>query len=65
MDGKKSTPKSLANVSSCLIAAGRYTSAETTNTFFLSRSFRSLESLPTDVVLPAPCKPAIKITAGG
>ena len=34
-------------------------------TFFFSRSFSHLASLPTVVVLPAPCKPAIKITAGG
>ena len=40
-------------------------SALTTMTFFFWRSLRYLANLPTDVVLPAPCKPAIKITAGG
>ena len=60
----KSTPTSPANVSSCLIAAGRYTSALTTDTDFFSRSFKYFASLAADVVLPAPCKPANKITAG-
>ena len=36
----------------------------TTITFFLRRSFRCLASLATVVVLPAPCRPAIRITAG-
>src|SRR5690606_5499076 len=33
-------------------------------TFFLRFSFRCLASLPTVVVLPAPCRPAIRNTAG-
>src|SRR5690606_35400296 len=49
---------------SCSIAAGRYTSALTTITFFLRLSFRCRASLPTVVVLPAPCRPAIRIIAG-
>jgi hypothetical protein len=44
-EGKKPTPTCSASVSSCLIAAGRYTSAETTSTFFLCFSRRHLPSL--------------------
>ena len=33
--------------------------------FFFSRSCRYFASLPTVVVLPAPCKPAISTMAGG
>ena len=47
------------------MAAGRYTSPDTVSTFFLRFSIRCLASLPVVVVLPAPCRPAIKITAGG
>jgi hypothetical protein len=54
----------LGQVLSCSIAAGRYTSADTTITFFLRFSFRCLASLPTVVVLPAPCRPAIRMMAG-
>ncbi|MNH95544.1 hypothetical protein D3C73_481930 [compost metagenome] len=64
-DGKKSMPTPSARVSNCRIAAGRYTSAETTKTFFFCFSFRNLPSLATLVVLPAPCRPAISTTAGG
>ena len=63
--GKKPTLISSAKVSSCLIAAGRYTSALTTNTFFFSRSVKNFANFATEVVLPAPCKPAINTTAGG
>jgi len=52
-------------VFNCSIAAGRYTSPETVNTFFLRFSIKCFASLAVVVVLPAPCKPAIKITAGG
>ncbi|CFN79221.1 Uncharacterised protein [Bordetella pertussis] len=73
-DGRKSTPTWAATVFSCSMAAGRYTSALTTSTFFLpvlrppwtccpSDSQRA--SLPVVVVLPAPCRPAIRMTAGG
>ena len=34
-------------------------------TFFLSRSCSMRASLPTLVVLPEPCRPAIRITVGG
>ncbi|MNR20703.1 hypothetical protein D3C85_1375590 [compost metagenome] len=64
-DGKNSTPTCSASVFSCSIAAGRYTSAETTRIFFFWVSFSSLDSLPTVVVLPAPCRPAISTIAGG
>ena len=48
------------------MAAGRYTSADTSKIFFfLSWSLSNLDSLPTVVVLPAPCKPAINTIAGG
>ena len=47
------------------MAAGRYTSPETVSTFFLRFSIRCLANLAVVVVLPAPCKPAIKMTAGG
>ena len=39
-------------------------SAETTSTFLFSRSRRNFASLATEVVLPAPCRPAISTTAG-
>src|SRR5690606_3890713 len=64
-EGKNCTPTWSARVLSCSMAAGRYTSALTTITFFFWRSFRCFASLPTVVVLPAPCRPAIRITAGG
>src|SRR5690606_38176226 len=63
-DGKNCTPTCSASVLSCSIAAGRYTSALTTMTFFLRRSFRCRASLAAVVVLPAPCRPAISTTAG-
>ena len=65
-DGKKSTPTCSANNFSCSIAAGRYTSADTSKIFFfLSCSLSKRDSLPTVVVLPAPCNPAINTVAGG
>ena len=39
-EGSKRAPTSDAKVSSCLIAAGRYTSADTTATDFFSRSIK-------------------------
>ena len=64
VEAKKSAPACAVTARSCSIAAGRYTSHETVSTFFfVSRSH--LASLPTVVVLPAPCRPAISTTAGG
>ena len=54
----------LATTLSCSRAAGRYTSTETSMGRcppFLSHA----ASLPDVVVLPEPCRPAIKITVGG
>ena len=65
VDGKKSAPTCSLTVFSCMIAAGRYTSHDTVSTFFLYFSRSSFASLPAVVVLPAPCRPAIRITAGG
>jgi hypothetical protein len=45
------------------MAAGRYTSPDTVSTFFLRFSIRCLASLAVVVVLPAPCRPAMRITA--
>jgi len=64
-EGNHSAPACFVTVLSCSMAAGRYTSAETVSTFFLRLSIRCLASLAVVVVLPAPCKPAIRITAGG
>ena len=47
------------------MAAGRYTSPDTVSTFLRRFSIRCLASLAVVVVLPAPCRPAIRITAGG
>ena len=63
-DGMKVAPTCPASVFSCSIAAGRYTSAETSATFFFSlMSLRA--SLALDVVFPEPCRPAMRMTAGG
>ena len=53
-----------ASTRSCSIAAGRYTSQATSNglRFFLVLSIRA--SFPEKVVLPEPCRPDIRITAG-
>ncbi len=63
--GNHSAPACLVTVLSCSMAAGRYTSPDTVSTFFLRFSIRCLASLAVVVVLPAPCRPAIRITAGG
>src|SRR5574337_1236536 len=63
--GNHSAPACRVTVLSCSMAAGRYTSAETVRTFFLRFSIRCLASLAVVVVLPVPCRPAIRITAGG
>src|SRR5574343_1147068 len=63
--GNHWAPACAVTVLSCSMAAGRYTSAETVSTFFLRRSIRCLASLAVVVVLPAPCRPAIRMIAGG
>ena len=63
--GRKSTPACFAKMPSCSIAAGRRVSRDANNTFFLVVVRRKNPSLPAVVVLPEPCSPAIKITAGG
>ena len=40
-------------------------SQETNNTFFFFCSISHLASFPLLVVLPAPCNPAMRMTAGG
>ena len=61
---KQSTSSCFAKVCSCVIAAGRYTSALANKTFFFC-SLSSFASLADVVVLPEPCKPAMRIMAGG
>jgi hypothetical protein len=65
VDGKKSIPAWADTAFSCSMAAGRYTSQLTVSTFFFCRSLSHLPSLAVVVVLPAPCRPDIRITAGG
>ncbi len=62
---KQSIPSSFASVSSWSIAAGRYTSQLTSSTFLRASSRTRRASFAAVVVLPAPCKPASRITAGG
>ena len=64
-EGKKSAPTCSETVFNCAMAAGRYTSHDTVSTFFFLFSLSHLASLPTVVVLPAPCRPAIRMIAGG
>jgi hypothetical protein len=47
------------------MAAGRLVSSEAISTRLPSRSFRRLASLAVVVVLPEPCRPTIRIGAGG
>ena len=49
----------------CSRAAGRVISSDATMTFLRSRLFSRSANLPAVVVLPEPCRPAIKITEGG
>ena len=46
------------------MAAGRYTSVLTSNTFLCCFSMSQRASLPAVVVLPAPCSPASMTTTG-
>src|SRR5882672_262337 len=63
--GKKSTPIWRASVWSCSIAAGRWTSQETSSGFFFCSVTSSFASFAAVVVLPEPCRPAKRTTAGG
>src|SRR5882672_752063 len=64
-EGKISTPTWRARISSCSIAAGRYTSQETSRGLFPRPSFSSFASFAAVVVFPDPCSPARSTTAGG
>ncbi len=63
--GRVSTPIWRPRISSCSIAAGRLVSSEAISTRLPSRSFSRLASLAVVVVLPPPCRPTIRIGAGG
>ena len=58
------TPICSANTRNCSIAAGRYTSQATSNGFLFFFVFSIRANLPEKVVLPEPCRPDIKMTAG-
>ncbi len=60
-----STSICLPRVASCSIAAGRRVSSEAIRTFLRSVLTSRAASLAEVVVLPEPCRPAIRITAGG
>ena len=61
--GRTSTSIWAPNWESCSCAAGRYTSKDAKSTLFFFLSFNAI--FADVVVLPEPCKPTIKITAGG
>ncbi len=63
--GRLSTSACLASIASCSMAAGRRVSSEATSTFLRSVFASRSASLPVMVVLPEPCRPAIRITVGG
>ena len=63
--GRVSTPICAPKICSCSIAAGRLTSKDAIRTRLPSFSFRRLANLAVVVVLPEPCKPTIRIGAGG
>jgi hypothetical protein len=63
--GSVSTPICWPRMASCSMAAGRFTSSEAISTRLPSRSFRRLAILAVVVVLPPPCRPTIRIGAGG
>ena len=52
-------------IASCSIAAGRRVSSEAISTRLPSRSLRRRASFAVVVVLPEPCRPTIRIGAGG
>ena len=63
--GRVSTPTWVPRIASCSIAAGRRVSSEAISTRLPSRSLRRLASFAVVVVLPEPCRPTIRIGAGG
>ena len=63
--GRIPTPASSPSNRNCSRAARRVTSSDASMTDFLSFLKSCLASLPAVVVLPLPCKPTIRITAGG
>src|SRR6202789_3285288 len=63
-DAAKPAPSCEARVSSCRMAAGRYTSVLAIRTFFFCFSMSQRASFPALVVLPAPCRPASITTTG-
>ncbi len=63
--GSTSTPTCMPSTASCSIAAGRRVSRLAISTRLPSRSFRRLASFAVVVVLPEPCRPTIRIGAGG
>ena len=63
--GKVSTPICAPNIANCSIAAGRLVSKDAIKTFLLFFSFNRFASLADVVVLPEPCRPTIRIGAGG
>ncbi len=58
------TPICSPSTRSCSMAAGRYISAATSRGLRLFFALRKLASLPENVVLPEPCRPAMRITVG-
>ena len=63
--GKTATPASSPSRRSCSRAAGRLTSSDASITDFLSFWNNCRANFPVVVVLPLPCRPTIRITAGG
>ena len=64
-EGMKSAPTCSESRCSCRIAAGRRTSVLTSSTLFFWVSISQRASLAAVVVLPAPCRPASRMTYGG
>ena len=63
--GRLSTSACLARIASCSMAAGRRVSSEAISTLLRSVLASRSASLADMVVLPEPCRPAIRITVGG
>ena len=63
--GSVSTPTCWPRIASCSIAAGRLVSSEAISTRLCSRSLSLSASLAVVVVLPEPCRPTIRMGAGG
>ena len=65
MIGRTSISACLPRAASCSMAAGRRVSRDAISTFLRSTLVIRTASLAEVVVLPEPCRPAIRITAGG